>query len=120
MAPPADDLIVELPYDHHYQFISALLEKDVRRFNPYENPVDKHDPFSRWIHELGYGRIPSEIPSTDLIYRAGIDWVFFDRTRCQYAIAPKAGCQSKIVPLLTQVLGQPSEMRGVFIWKLKR
>ncbi|MEC7988277.1 MAG: hypothetical protein VX278_24130 [Myxococcota bacterium] len=115
-----NDLIVELPYDLHYQFVSALIEKDIRRLNPYENQIDKRDPFSRWIHEIGYGRLPKDIPSREVIYGAGIDWIFFDRTRCEYAIAPKAGCQQKIVTLLTRTLGEPSEMRGLLIWKLKR
>ena len=114
-----NDLIVELPYDHHYQFVSAMRQKQVRRLNPYENRIEKRDPFSRWIHEIGYGKIPPSSPTSDHIRNSGIDWIFLDRRRCEYALAPKAGCQKKIVPLLIQTLGQPSEMRGLLIWKLK-
>ena len=116
-----EEAIVELPFDRSAQFFSALEAPYVWRVNPIRpnDPPRVEADFYFWIYALGRGQKTDITPTAEQVKRSGVNWVFFDPSRCEQHGGEVQPCASWIKGELNDVLGEPQMLSfGVSAWEI--
>jgi len=112
--------IADLPFDRKGQFLAAITAPGVPRINPLrpEDPPPTGDPFIVWLYALNDGGSLPSPPAPELIRRSGVEWVFFDPTRCVGRPDVRERCQRTLPQALKEALGAPEVTAGGLGWRV--
>ena len=115
------EVAAELPFDRSAQFLSALEAPYVWRVNPLRpnDPPRVETVFFTWLYAVAKGRKPDVSPTTDQVRRSGVQWIFFDPSRCEQHGGQIQPCAPWVREELKAILGEPEILSfGVSVWEI--